>query len=203
MIQLFYVWYLKRVHKKVLSIFRNITYWPFIEMKGGCDVGSNLSFRQMLLKDQKQTLLRLVLNGNNRIGSSCIFQGSKTISMGKNSFCGSFCVFGVNAAISIGENVMIADAVSIRDTDHNFDRLDVPMMYQGLNAQAVVIEDDVWIGHGAVILKGVTVGQGAIVAAGAVLSKNVPKYSIVGGVPAKEIGKRGRTFLLTEGATVE
>ena len=55
----------------------------------------------------------------------------------------------------------------------------------------IVIEDDVWIGHGAVILKGVTLGQGSIVAAAAVVTKNVSPYSIVGGIPAKPIGSRG------------
>ena len=54
----------------------------------------------------------------------------------------------------------------------------------------ITIEDDVWIGYGATILSGVHIGQGAIVAAGAVVSKDVPPYSIVGGIPAKVINYR-------------
>jgi acetyltransferase-like isoleucine patch superfamily enzyme len=54
----------------------------------------------------------------------------------------------------------------------------------------VVVEDDVWIGHGAIILSGVTIGRGAIVAAGAVVVEDVPRYSIVGGNPAQLIKKR-------------
>lgn len=54
----------------------------------------------------------------------------------------------------------------------------------------VIVEDDVWIGTGEIIVKGVTVGRGAVVAAGSVVTRNVEAYSIVGGVPAKKIGKR-------------
>jgi acetyltransferase-like isoleucine patch superfamily enzyme len=54
-----------------------------------------------------------------------------------------------------------------------------------------VIEDDVWIGHGATVLKGVRIGRGAVVAAGAVVTRNVEPYTVVGGVPARLIGRRG------------
>ncbi len=56
--------------------------------------------------------------------------------------------------------------------------------------QDVIIDDDVWVGSGAIILKGVRVGRGSIIAAGAVVNKDVPPYSIVGGVPARKIGTR-------------
>ncbi len=56
--------------------------------------------------------------------------------------------------------------------------------------EPVIIEDDVWVGTGAIILKGVRVGTGAIIAAGAVVTKDVPPYTIVGGVPAKVIKHR-------------
>jgi acetyltransferase-like isoleucine patch superfamily enzyme len=64
------------------------------------------------------------------------------------------------------------------------------MKNQGIITTPIVIEDDVWIGHGAVILKGVTLGQGSIIAASAVVTKDVSPYSIVGGIPAKIIGSR-------------
>ena len=56
--------------------------------------------------------------------------------------------------------------------------------------QDVVIEDDVWVGTGAIILKGVTIGRGSVVAAGSVVTRSIPPYSIVGGVPARVIKKR-------------
>lgn len=85
---------------------------------------------------------------------------------------------------------MIASSVSIRDTDHRFDRLDIPMISQGIVTAPIVIKDNVWIGHGAVITKGVTIESGAIIAANAVVTRDVPANAIMGGVPAKLIKYR-------------
>jgi acetyltransferase-like isoleucine patch superfamily enzyme len=62
-----------------------------------------------------------------------------------------------------------------------------PFVEQGITAEDIVIEDDVWIGSGAVITDGVHVGKGAVVAAGAVVTKDVPPHTVVGGVPARVI----------------
>lgn len=119
--------------------------------------------------------------------------GTGRIVIGPRSYVNEYCVIGCNDAITIGADVMIASAVSIRDTDHNFARTDIPMNQQGVSSLPVVIGDDVWIGHGAAVLKGVTIGEGAIVAAGAVVTSDVAPYEIVGGVPARTIGKRETT----------
>nr|WP_210534648.1 acyltransferase [Thermosulfurimonas marina] len=134
--------------------------------------------------------LRIILKEKANIRSNTIIQGSGILEIGKNSFIGSYSVIGVNEKIIIGNNVMIAHNVSIRDTDHKFNRTDLPMIQQGISTAPVVIEDDVWIGHGAIITKGVKIGKGAIVAAGAVVTKDVPPYAVVGGVPAKIIKYR-------------
>lgn len=82
---------------------------------------------------------------------------------------------------------MISDAVSIRDTNHGFIDNSIPMISQPITTSPVVIEDDVWIGHGAVILSGVTIGAGSIIGAGSVVTKDVPENAIVAGVPARLI----------------
>ena len=64
------------------------------------------------------------------------------------------------------------------------------MKNQGIHTSPIIIEDDVWVGYGAVITKGVTISKGAIIGANAVVTKDVPKYAIVGGVPAKIIKYR-------------
>ena len=68
-----------------------------------------------------------------------------------------------------------------------FDDPNRPFIEQGITAEGIIIEDDVWIGASAVITDGVRVGKGAVVAAGAVVTKDVPPHSVVGGVPAKII----------------
>ena len=97
----------------------------------------------------------------------------------------------MNDRIDIGADVLIGDSVTIRDTGHIFADVDAPIISQGIDVRPVVIEDDVWIGHGATVLKGVRIGRGAVVAAGAVVTRNVEPYTVVGGVPARLIGRRG------------
>nr|WP_053970757.1 hypothetical protein [Mangrovimonas sp. ST2L15] len=82
---------------------------------------------------------------------------------------------------------MIADSVSIRDTDLDFKDLNKPMTQQGIITDPITIKDNFWVGHGIVINKGVTIEEGAIIAVNAVVTKNVPRNGIVGGVPGKII----------------
>lgn len=129
--------------------------------------------------------LMVEMHPNTHLKHDVIIQGSGRLILGKNSYISSFSVIGVNDRIEIGENVMIANSVSIRDTDHVFSDLNLPLNAQGLETAPVIIEDNVWLGHGAVITKGVTIHSGAIVGANAVVTKDVPANAIVGGVPAK------------------
>ena len=86
---------------------------------------------------------------------------------------------------------MIAPNVSILNSTHNYQNIDLPLIMQGEEKNLnPVIEDDVWIGRNAVIMPSIKIGQGSIVGAGAVVTKDVEPYSIVGGVPAKFIKKR-------------
>lgn len=137
--------------------------------------------------------LKIYMSKKSRIKRNVIIQGSGELRIGENSYISSFSVIGVNEKVLIGKDVMIADGVSIRDTDHAFDDLSTPMNKQGIITAPVIIEDDVWIGYGAVITKGVKVGKGVIIGANAVVTKDVPPYAVIGGVPAKIIKYRNRT----------
>lgn len=91
----------------------------------------------------------------------------------------------------IGNDCMIAPNCSLLTRNHNFSSTDIPMSHQGESEEELVIlEDDVWLGRSVLIMPGVRIGKGSIVAAGAVVTKDVEPYSIVGGVPAKFIKKR-------------
>lgn len=87
--------------------------------------------------------------------------------------------------LTIGAGVSIAPEVAILTADHDPQSAD----FRG-RTEPVVLEDQVWVGTRALILPGVRVGRGAVVAAGAVVTRDVPPYAIVGGVPAKVIGQR-------------
>lgn len=110
--------------------------------------------------------------------------------IGNNSNIGANCYIGCSGGIEIGENVMMSPGVSLYAENHNFARTDIAMKDQGVTRKAIVIEDDCWLASGSTILAGVRVGRGAVIAAGAVVAADVPPYTIVGGIPAREIGRR-------------
>jgi galactoside O-acetyltransferase len=90
----------------------------------------------------------------------------------------------------VGNHVTFGPRSMVMDNNHNFDAPKISVMEQGLSGAPVYIGDYVWIGAHAIVLPGVSVGEGAIIGAGAVVTKNVAPYAIVGGVPAKVIGTR-------------
>ena len=101
---------------------------------------------------------------------------------------------GINAHIGvvhIGNDVMMGPDCLVLTQNHNFSRKDIPIIRQGMsNIEPVYIDDDVWIGSRVTILPGVHIGKGSIIGAGAVVTKDVPPFSIVGGNPAKIIRER-------------
>lgn len=96
-----------------------------------------------------------------------------------------------NGRIEIGKCTAIGPGTVIRAANHRFSRQDVPIMHQGHVPGTVIIEEDVWIGANCVITPDVRIGRGAVVGAGAVVTRNVTPFTVVGGVPAKVIGQRG------------
>ena len=122
-------------------------------------------------------------------GKGVIISRKNTISIGNNFYMGNYCHIAADA--QIGDDVLFASHVSLVGGDHKIDNIEVPMRLSGRDIfKKIVIEDNVWIGHGAILVHGITIKTGAVVAAGAVVTKDVEKDSIVGGNPAKEIRKR-------------
>lgn len=109
------------------------------------------------------------------------------IRIGRDSLIGEMNVLRGQGGITIGDRVYTAPQVQMLAVNHVFDDPTRPMVEQGITAQGITVEDDCWIGAGAIITDGVTVGKGSVVAAGAVVTKDVAPRSVVGGVPAKLI----------------
>ncbi len=107
------------------------------------------------------------------------------IRIGRDSLIGELNVLRGQGGITIGDRVYTAPSVQILAVDHVFSDPTRPIIEQGITAQGIVIEDDAWIGAGAIITDGVTIGRGAVVAAGAVVTSNVPAHTLVGGIPAR------------------
>lgn len=114
------------------------------------------------------------------IGDHCLINHNNLLQAGKSP----------NGSITIGNYVHTGANVMMIAFNHGFYTRDIPTKEQDYMDAPIVIEDDVWIGGGAIILSGVTIGKGAIIAAGAVVNRDVPAYSIVGGVPAKVLKNR-------------
>lgn len=113
---------------------------------------------------------------------------------GKKIFIGSGSGLGVNCSVHgplrIGDNVMMGPNVTILTHKHEIGRTDIPMCKQGSIIKEVIIGNDVWIGMCSIIMPGVKIGNGVVIGAGSVVTKDVPDYAVVGGVPAKIIKLR-------------
>jgi maltose O-acetyltransferase len=127
-------------------------------------------------------------------GSTAILMGThvhgpRRIEIGSHSIIGRRCLLDGRAGLKIGRNVNISSYSLLITGSH--DPYDDD--FRGYGAP-IVIEDRAWVATGATVLAGVTIGQGAVVAAGAVVSRDVEPFAIVGGVPAKSIGRRPETL---------
>lgn len=121
------------------------------------------------------------------IESRCRFSGQDKITIGNNFYANVGC--HLLGDITIGDDVQLGPQVIFWGRDHGIKK-NALINAQPHSLKPIIIEDDVWIGANAVILKGVTICKGAVIAAGAVVTKNVPSYAIVAGVPAKIIKYR-------------
>lgn len=109
----------------------------------------------------------------------------KNITIGKNVFINSGCCFQDQGGIRIGDGCFIGHQVVFATIDHDLD----PNRRAENHVAPIVLGKNVWVGSHATILKGVTIGDGSVVAAGAVVTKDVPPMTVVGGVPARVIRK--------------
>jgi len=111
------------------------------------------------------------------------------IKIGRDSLIGEFSIIRGQGGVVIGDRVYTSPGTQIIAVNHVFDNPEKPFIQQGITAQGITIEDDVWLGSNVVVTDGVRIGKGAVVAAGAVVTEDVPPHTMVGGVPAQVIKK--------------
>ena len=136
---------------------------------------------------------------NFHAGRGVVMWAKKSIIIGDNCYIGAHTHIGCN--ISFGNNVLIAKYVAfVGRYDHHYQQIgsairnasqirDKNYSWKELD-RVTIVEDDVWIGHGAIIMSGVLIKKGSIIAAGSIVTKDVKAYSIYAGNPAKKISKR-------------
>ena len=191
---------IKHVIKRLLCLMRGVTasgvnvyISPRAIVKRGqkISLGDNVVVERgtMLWVDTDDSYI--TVGENSYLSSNCIlntFDG--WIEIGSYSTVNSYAILYGQGGLTIGNDVRIAPQVMIMPTNHIFDDPHVPIRKQGIRGLGIKIEDDVWLGVGAIVLDGVTIGKGSVIGAGAVVTRDVPPYSVAVGVPAKVVKKR-------------
>ena len=133
-----------------------------------------------------------------RLGGFCyIYPGARLshtygMSVGRNFHVNAGAFLYGRGGLTIGDHVMIGPNAVIVSSQHRYDDPRLPMALLGHQTAPVTIGSDVWIGANTVVLPGVTIADGTIVSAGAVVTQDTAPFTIVGGVPARQIGERPR-----------
>jgi len=145
---------------------------------------SPLAHIELVQKDS-----RIEIGPNSRIGTFAWLRSwGDGIQMGAHCTLNHYAM--IQGPVTLGDGVRIGAHSLFVGTEHNFATRDVPIYKQGTTWKGITVGPDVYIGSNVTVLDGVTIGEGAVLAAGAVIDKDVPPYTIVGGVPAKVIKER-------------
>ncbi len=159
-------------------------------------VGANVVFDDYVVLDAKGTDNRGIDIADNVIvgRGSVISCKNGNISIGEGTNIAMSCFIQSARDVQIGKNVLFAAyCYVIGGGDHRTDRIDVPIIYQGQVVRGVTIEDNCWLGAGVKVQDGVTIGHDSIIGSGAVVTKDIPPYSVAVGVPAKVVKNRKHT----------
>jgi len=189
------VMFRKRAEKliAITSVLMRRLYSAFVRFRLGSKGAGIIAhfpitlFRPDLISIGSGTVLRehLWLNAGRASGSL------PALTIGEKCYLGRFCQINAAVSVAIEDKVLIADKVYISDVEHDFSRLDVAIIDQGVViGKPIRLKYGCWIGTGAVIKSGVTIGRNAVVGANSVVTKDVPDFAIVAGVPARVIRER-------------
>jgi acetyltransferase-like isoleucine patch superfamily enzyme len=152
-------------------------------------LGNNVIFETGVLVFHPENIQ---IADNVYIGHNTILKGyyKNEMIIGLNTWVGQNCFFHSAGGIYIGAAVGIGPMVKILTSAHQETNIDKPVLFEPLNFKKVILKDGCDIGLGTIILPGVTIGEGAIIGAGAVVTEDIPDYTVAVGSPAKVIRKR-------------
>lgn len=184
---------------KVKFFFRLFTAVNNLKMKGrkfylrclGAEIGNNVTLGTVFMPVPEQVSIgdKCTIEDHVRFRTGGGWKQS-IITIDTDTFIGHSTQINVGGHFKVGKKCMIAPLCIFSDAHHTFEDLNIPIKDQKCVYTPIVVEDDVWIGTGAIILGGVTIEKGAVVASGAVVNRNVPAYEIWGGIPAKKLKSR-------------
>jgi acetyltransferase-like isoleucine patch superfamily enzyme len=172
---------------------RNVTISPLAIIKGGNRVrlDNNVMIeRDVILLARQDNSFIEIGNGTWLFYHCMLSTSGGWIKIGSNCTVNSFAVLYGHGGLEIGNGVRISAHVVIVPMNHIYKNPNLPISMQGETRRGIKIEDDVWIGAGAKVLDGVKIGEGSVIGAGAVVTKDIPPYSVAVGVPAQVIKKR-------------
>lgn len=157
-----------------------------VKLSGALQLGFNITIKDnSIIRGEN-----ISIENNVFIHENVQIRGKESLSIGEGTTINrNTCILD---KVRIGKYCSIAPNVVIVGSNHNFNDPVLLIKQQGSSIKGIIIEDDVWIGANTTILDGIIIGKGSIIAAGAVVNKSIPPYTIVGGVPAKIIKKRGQ-----------
>lgn len=174
-----------RLPLRILRVFYALIEWSIFNYPQG-DVGTRLRRRFVEKKFRR-------IGRNFRLMNGCRFIGMGMIEIGNDSGIADRCTISLGPgdhSLKIGDDSFIGPETYIRNANHRFDRLDVPIMKQGHESKDVIIGNGVWVGARCILLPGTRLGDHCIIAAGSVVSFEIPPFSIAAGNPARVIKKR-------------
>ena len=170
----------------------NSAYWLWYDAKDAMTEFTGWIPSHRLRVALYRHLWRVHIGASTSVHRNCRFYRPSGVQLGSHTVVNRDVLLDGRMGLVIGDNVSVSEGVAILTLEHD------PNSPDFANRGAPVsIADRAFIGARAIILPGVTVGEGAVVAAGAVVTRDVPPYSIVGGVPAKPIGEHNRELSYT------
>ncbi len=166
---------------KILGILLSTAFWKHLFRFVFFVWDENIDATRRLGNMGKGTIVR----------ETAILKWPENIYIGDDSHVNHYCCLWAsrNSTITIGNNGLMGPGVKIMSSNHGIQKNEV-IRVQTYTEKSVEIGNDVWLGANSVVVAGVKIGDGAVIAAGSVVTRNIPPYSIAGGIPAKVIKER-------------